>query len=207
MADSPEIHYAKSGDRHVAYQTLGQGPIDLLGLNTGCNIWLDRDDEPHWGRFDSRLASFTRLIRFDPSGVGLSDPMAGGSGPTIECWTEDAVAVLDAVGSQRAALLGVSIGGFVAMLLAATHPERISSLVLLHCFARMGRDVDYPFGWPQELMDHFVESVTDPDHQGDVIDDLGLTAPASPMMSSSDHGGNGPASAPPVRPPPRPRTS
>ena len=86
MADSPEIHYAKSGDRHVAYQTLGQGPIDLLGLNTGCNIWLDRDDEPHWGRFDSRLASFTRLIRFDPSGVGLSDPMAGGSGPTIECF-------------------------------------------------------------------------------------------------------------------------
>jgi class 3 adenylate cyclase len=178
MAESPEIHYAKSGDRHVAYQTLGEGPIDLLGLNTGCNIWLDRDDEPHWSRFDDRLASFSRLIRFDPSGVGLSDPLAGGSRPTIEYWTEDAVAVLDAVGSRRAALLGVSIGGFVAMMLAATHPERISSLVLVHCFARMARDADYPAGWPQELIDHFVESVTDPSYQGDVVDDLALTAPS-----------------------------
>jgi hypothetical protein len=94
MPESPEIHYAKSGDRHVAYQVRGDGPIDLLALNTGCQIWIDRDDEPHWGRFDRRLASFSRLIRFDPSGVGLSDPLVGGSGLTIECSTQDAVAVL-----------------------------------------------------------------------------------------------------------------
>jgi class 3 adenylate cyclase len=178
MAESPEIHYAKIGDRHVAYQVLGEGPIDLLALNTGCNIWIDRDDEPHWSRFDRRLASFSRLIRFDPSGVGLSDPLVGGSGLTIECWTQDAVAVLDAVGSRRAALFGVSVGGLVAMLFAATYPERTSAQVLMHCFARMARDSDYPWGWPQEVIDHFVDAVTDPSYRGDAVDDVALSAPS-----------------------------
>jgi class 3 adenylate cyclase len=174
----PEIRYAKSGDRHVGYQVLGEGPIDLLALNTGCNIWVDRDDEPHWSRFDRRLASFSRLIRFDPSGVGLSDPLAGGSGPTIECWAQDAVAVLDAVGSPRAALFGVSTGGLVAMLFSATYPERTSSQVLMHCFARMVRDSDYPWGWPQEVVDRFVDAVTDPGYRGDPVDDLAMSAPS-----------------------------
>ena len=174
----PEIRYAKSGDRHVGYQVLGDGPIDLLALNTGCNIWIDRDDEPHWSRFDRRLASFSRLIRFDPSGVGLSDPLAGGSGPTIECWVQDAVAVLDAVGSSRAALFGVSTGGLVAMLLSATYPERISAQVLMHCFARMVRDSDYPWGWPQHVVDRFVDAVTDPGYRGDPVDDLAMSAPS-----------------------------
>jgi class 3 adenylate cyclase/esterase/lipase len=178
MAESAEIHYARSEHRHVAYQILGEGPLDLLGLNTGCNIWIDRDDEPHWSRFDRRLASFSRLIRFDPSGVGLSDPLVGGSGPTIECWAQDARAVLDAVGSPRASLFGVSIGGLVAMLFAATYPERTSSLVLVHCYARMVRDWDYPWGWPQEVVQHFVDSVTDPSYGGDVVDDLALSAPS-----------------------------
>ena len=95
--DVVPIHYAKSGDLHVGYQLLGDGPIDLLACGDGSNIWIDRDDEPHWSRFDRRLASFSRLIRFDPSGVGVSDPLAGGSRPTIEQWTQDAVAVLDFV--------------------------------------------------------------------------------------------------------------
>ena len=178
MAESQEIRYAKRGDRHVAYQVLGEGPLDLLGINTGCNVWIDRDDEPHWSRFDRRLASFSRLIRFDPSGVGLSDPLVGGSGPTIECWAQDALAVLDAVGSPRASLFGVSIGGLVAMLFAATYPERTSSLVLVHCYARMVRDWDYPWGWPLEVVQHFVDSVTDPSYGGDVVDDLALSTPS-----------------------------
>ncbi|MDQ1455869.1 MAG: hypothetical protein QOH28_1489, partial [Actinomycetota bacterium] len=144
--DIPEIHYAKRGDAHLGYQVLGEGPIDLLACNNGSNIWIDRDDEPHWSRFDRRLASFSRLIRFDPSGVGVSDPLAGGSGPTIELWMQDALAVLDAVGSSGAALFGVGTGGLVAMLLSATHPERISAQVLMHCSARLARDSDYPWG-------------------------------------------------------------
>jgi class 3 adenylate cyclase len=178
VPESPEIRYAKSGDRHVAYQILGEGPIDLLGLSIGCNVWIDRDDEPHWNRFDRRLASFSRLIRFDPGGVGLSDPLVGGSGPTIECWTQDAAAVLDAVGSPHAALFGVANGGLVALLFAATYPERTSSLVLMHCFARMVRDWDYPWGWPQEVVQHFVDAVTDPGYRGDIVDDLALSAPS-----------------------------
>lgn len=145
--DVAEIHYAKRGDMHVGYQVLGDGPIDLLALTNGTTISIDRDDEPHWSRFDRGLASFSRLIRFDPSGVGLSDPLDGGSGPTIEGWMQDAVAVLDAVGSSRAALFGVGAGGLVAMLLSATHPERTSAVVLMHCWARMVRDSDYPWGY------------------------------------------------------------
>ncbi len=173
-----EVHYAKSGDRHVGYQVLGDGPIDLLALNSGCNVWIDRDEEPHWSRFDRRLASFSRLIRFDPSGVGLSDPLVGGSGPTIERWMEDAVAVLDAVGSSRAALFGVSTGGLVATLFSATYPERTSAQVLMHCFARMVRASDYPWGVPQSAIDRFVDAVTDPSYQGDAVDDAAMSAPS-----------------------------
>lgn len=173
-----EIHYAKRGDLHVAYQVLGDGPIDLLAFNSGCNIWIDRDDEPHWSRFDRRLASFSRLIRFDPSGVGLSDPLAGGARPTIEDWMHDAVAVLDAVGSTRAALFGVGTGGLVSMVFSATHPERTSGQVLMHCFARLAHDSDYPWGFGQDVLDEFVNAVTDPSYRGDAIDDLALSAPS-----------------------------
>jgi class 3 adenylate cyclase len=176
--DFAENRYAKSGDRHVAYQVLGGGPIDLLGLNTGCDVWIDRDDEPHWSRFDRRLASFSRLIRFDPTGNGLSDPLDSGSGPTIEGWVQDAVAVLDAVGSPGAALFGVSSGGFAAMLLSATYPERVSAQVLMHCSARMARDSDYPWGWPQHDLDRWVNAVTDPTYRGDPVDDVALSAPS-----------------------------
>jgi class 3 adenylate cyclase len=176
--ETAETHYAKRGNHHIGYQVLGDGPIDLLAFNTGCNVWIDRDDEPHWSRFDRRLASFTRLIRFDPIGVGHSDPLPGGSGPTIEGWVQDAVAVLDAVGSLRAALFGVSAGGLGAMLFSATFPERVSALVLMHCHARIARDVDYPFGWPQSVLDRFIDSVTDPTYEGDGVDALAVSAPS-----------------------------
>jgi class 3 adenylate cyclase len=176
--ETAETHYAKRGGRHICYQVLGDGPIDVLALNTGCNVWTDRDEEPHWSRFDRRLASFSRLIRFDPIGIGLSDPLASGSEPTIEGWVKDAVAVLDAVGSSRAALFAVSVGGLAAMTLSATHPERISALVLMHCHARVARDTDYPFGWPQPVLDRFVDSVTDPTFDGDGVDDVAVSAPS-----------------------------
>ena len=177
-SDAPEIRYAKRGDGHVAYQVQGDGLIDLLALNTGCNVWIDRDNEPHWARFDRRLASFSRVIRFDPGGVGLSDPVVGGSPPTIEGWVQDAMAVLDALDSSRAALFGVSIGGFVAMVLSATYPERFSAQVLMHCTARLARDVDYPCGWPQQVLEHWVEAVPNPSYRGDPVDDVGMSAPS-----------------------------
>jgi len=178
LVEGAKTQYAKSGDRFIGYRVLGDGPIDLLALNNGSNIWIDRDDEPHWARFDRRLASFARLIRFDPSGVGLSDPLGGGELPTVELWTQDALAVLNAVESEHAALLGVSDGGPVAMLLSAMYPERISALVLMNSSARMARDDDYPCGIPQHLLDRFVNSVSDPARGDDGVDDLALLAPS-----------------------------
>ena len=91
---------------------------------------------------------------------------------------EDAVAVLDAVGSTSAALFGVGIGGLVAMLLSASHPQRLSAQVLVHAYARAAQGADYAFGYPQEVIDDWIDTVTDPSHQGDPIDDLALTAPS-----------------------------
>ena len=91
---------------------------------------------------------------------------------------QDALAVLDAVGSSRAALFGVGAGGFVSMLFSATYPERTSAQVLMHCSARLARDDDSPWGVPQHVLDRFVESVSDPTFEGDVIDDAALSAPS-----------------------------
>ena len=176
--DAAEIHYAKIEDHHVAYQVLGDGPIDLLAFSNGTTISIDRDDEPHLRRFDRRLASFTRLIRFDPSGLGLSDPLSAGSSLTIESWMQDAVAVLDAVGSSSPALFGVGEGGLAAMLFSATYPERTSAQILVHCFARLARDSDYPWGVRQDVIERFVDAVTNPDHRGDAVDDVAMMAPS-----------------------------
>src|SRR3954469_12175699 len=167
-----EVGYARNGDRHVAFQVLGGGQIDLLAFGNGTMVSIDRDDEPHLRRFDRRLASFARLIRFDPGGFGLSDPLSDGSMLTIESWSDDAVAVLDAVGSERAALLATAAGGLPALLLAATRPERVAALVLVHCWPRLLRDADYPWGLPPRVFDRWLNAVTDPNHQGDSIDDV-----------------------------------
>jgi class 3 adenylate cyclase len=172
----PVVGYAKRDDLHVAYQVQGSGPIDVLGLTLGTGMSVDRDDEPHWARFDRRLASFSRLIRFDPCGYGLSDPL--GAAFTVESWMHDAIAVLDAVGSERAVVFGVSNGGVVAQQLAATYPERTSALVLMHAFARLIRADDYPAGFPQDLVDRFISAVTTPDHDGEHFDDLAIMAPS-----------------------------
>jgi class 3 adenylate cyclase len=176
--DVAEIQYAKSGDLYVAYQVIGDGPIDLLAFGNGTTVSIDQDDEPHLGRFERRLASFGRLIRFDRSGVGLSDPLGGGAALTIELWMQDAVAVLDAVGSSRAALLGVGEGGLVSMLLSATYPERTSAQVLVHCFARAVRDSDYPWGPTRDAFDESWETVTDPGDRGNAVDDVAMMAPS-----------------------------
>jgi class 3 adenylate cyclase len=162
---------------HVAYQVIGDGPIDLLGLTFGTTISVDRDDEPHRARFDAALASFCRLIRFDPCGYGLSDPL-GGAPLTVESWIQDAIAVLDAVNSEQCAVFGVANGGVVGLQLAAVHPERVSALILMHSWARLIRDDSYPCGVPRAMVDQFVEAVTDPSYQGEAVDDVALMAPS-----------------------------
>jgi class 3 adenylate cyclase len=132
MSVVSETRFARSGDAHVAYSVTGDGPLDLAFVSDGIIPIASMEDEPSFERFVRRLESFSRLIRFDRRGIGLSDPVTPSSPPTLEQWTDDLGAVLDAVGSERAALLGVAEGGFLMTLFAATHPQRTSALVLVN---------------------------------------------------------------------------
>jgi class 3 adenylate cyclase len=172
-----ETRYARSGDAHIAYQILGDGPLDLLYLSSG-TISIDSiDEEPGFARFHRDLASFSRLIRMDLRGVGLSDPIDPSVPPSLEQWVGDALAVLDAAGSERAALCGADEGALVAMLTAATHPDRTAALILLNAYPRLLRDVDYPHGIPDELLARFTEEVVTDRHEEGSFADLEIFVP------------------------------
>lgn len=138
---TPETKYAKSGDVHIAYQVIGEGPVDLVfvpGWITHVELaW----DDPLEAAFLRRLASFARLIVFDKRGIGLSDRVPVNQLPDLEERMDDVRAVMDAVGSERAALMGVSEGGAMSALFAATYPERTAALILYGSFARTGADL------------------------------------------------------------------
>ncbi len=128
MFDSPQTHYAKAPGGDVAYQVIGDGPIDLV-MVPGWFSHIDIQwDDPKWRAFVGELASFARIILYDKRGTGLSDPVDGV--PTIESRVDDLLAVFDAVGSRRAALLGYSEGGPISLVFAGTYPERVASLIL-----------------------------------------------------------------------------
>ena len=140
----PPVRYAKSDALNVAYQVTGSGPGDLV-LIPGFVSHLDLDwaDSRH-AHFLERLGSFARLIRFDKRGTGLSDRPGGL--PDLETRMDDVRAVMDAVGSERAVLFGYSEGGPMAMLFAATYPERTAALILYGTYARRAVTADYPWG-------------------------------------------------------------
>lgn len=179
--DGPDTSYAQTNDGvHVAYQTLGDGPLDLVCVGYGNMISIDmRDEEPHFRRFERRLASFSRYIRFDPRGLGLSDPIGPGAPGGVEQTVDDLVSVLDAAGSERAALFGVGGSGITSLVAAATHPKRFGSMVLVNCYARMPWADDYQCGVPQHILDNFIDSVLDVsgETQGS-IDDVDLLTPS-----------------------------
>jgi pimeloyl-ACP methyl ester carboxylesterase len=132
MASQPQTRYARSGDVHIAYHVTGEGPIDLLLVPDGMIPIEAIPEEPSFDRFIRRLGRFCRVIRFDRRGMGLSDPVTPSNPPTLEQWMGDAEAVLDAVGSEQTALLGMAEGGFVVSILAAVRPQRVTGLVLIH---------------------------------------------------------------------------
>lgn len=151
-----ETRYAKSNDGHVAYQVIGDGPRDVVFVpNWGSNVEI-MWEEPSLARFLRRLATFSRLICFDKRGTGASDPVTLGALPTLEQWMEDVRSVMDAVGSERTVLIGDAEGGQMAMLFAATYPERVSALVLTNSTARHLRDDDYPCGLPARSVPAFL---------------------------------------------------
>ncbi len=145
--ERPATKYARSGDYHIAYQTLGEGPPDLVYVPG----WISHLDlyweEPSIARFLGDLASFSRLIIFDKRGIGLSDPVPPASMPNLEERTDDVRAILDAIGSEQAALLGQGYGCPIALFFAASHPERVTQLVLYAGTVKAGvRTDDFPWG-------------------------------------------------------------
>ncbi len=140
----PETKYAQSGDVSIAYQVVGSGPLDLLIVPGFISHLEQAWEDPAYSRFLKRLASFSRLIQFDKRGTGLSDRIAGI--PTLEERMDDVRAVMDATGSERAALFGVSEGGSMSILFSATYPERTSALILYGSIARGSWAPDYSWG-------------------------------------------------------------
>jgi pimeloyl-ACP methyl ester carboxylesterase len=141
---APLTQYTKCGNLSIAYQVVGDGPIDLVYAHGWVSHLEYAWESPDYARFFRRLAGFSRLIRFDRRGMGLSDRDVGPS--TLEERVDDIRAVMDAVGSERAALLGVSEGGYMAVMFAATHPERTAALILCGSYARQSWALDYPWG-------------------------------------------------------------
>jgi class 3 adenylate cyclase len=144
---SPVTKYAQSGNVGIAYQVIGEGPIDLLIVPGFISHLEQAWEDPGYARFLQRLASFSRLIRFDKRGTGLSDRVT--DIPTLEQRMDDVRVVMDAVGSQRAALFGISEGGPMSVLFAATYPERTSALILYGSIAKGSWAPDYP--WASKL--------------------------------------------------------
>src|SRR6476646_10535408 len=143
-----ETRYAKSGDLNIAYQVSGDGPFDLVfvpGYVTHLELhWDMRSFAPSL----EKMGSFSRLIRFDKRGTGMSDRVGGA--PTLEARMDDVRAVMDAVGSKRAAFYGLSEGAAMALLFAATYPDRTAALVLRSAFPRRMWAPDYPWGRTEE---------------------------------------------------------
>ncbi len=155
MATQPETKFTQSGEVSIAYQVVGNGPRDLVVVPGFVSHLEQAWEDPSFTRFLLQLASFSRLILFDKRGTGLSDRITGI--PTLEQRMDDVRAVLDAVGSERAALFGISEGGPMSVLFAATYPERVSALVLYGSIARGAWAPDYPWGPKPEEEEEWLE--------------------------------------------------
>jgi pimeloyl-ACP methyl ester carboxylesterase/class 3 adenylate cyclase len=171
----PEVRYARSGEVNIAYQVTGEGSFDLVVVS-GFVSHLDNDwDLPSSAHLIERLGSFSRVIRFDKRGTGLSDRSVGL--PDFETRMDDVRAVMDAVGSERAALFGYSEGGPLAVLFAAMYPQRVRAMVLYGTYARRaGPTEDYPWCESAEQRAAYARAV---EHEWGVDADLTRMAPTA----------------------------
>jgi class 3 adenylate cyclase len=161
MREAPQTRFVRNGDVHLAYQIVGNGPIDLLFIDTWAHhvdlVW----DIPDFARLLRRLSSFARLIQFDRRGTGVSDPVPVDALPDLETQVEDVIAVLNAAESERPAILGIADASLVAMLLAATHPDRCRALALYAPAAMQAAAPDHPIGRTLEDIEGSVQLMTD----------------------------------------------
>jgi len=171
----PTTRYARSGSVNIAYQVVGDGPRDLVYVGGWVTHLESGWDEPLLARFRRRLASFSRLILFDKRGTGMSDRVPDANLPTLEQRMDDVRAVMDAVGSERAALFGHSEGASMAILFAATYPERTTALVTFGAFACRLRNPEYPWAPTRGEREHLYE-IIERDWGGDI--DMSDLAPS-----------------------------
>lgn len=198
MVPVPRTRYASCGDIDIAYQVFGDGPIDLLVL-PGPLIPIDCvDSEPSMYRFHRRLASFCRVIRFDQRGIGLSSrvPSVDMIGP--QWWAKDAIAVMNAVGCERATIFAPGFTSLAGLVLAADHPDRVNSLIIHNGAARTLRAPDYPIGAEIDAADPFTTVGMEPDAVEQGFDILSIIAPSvadnDAFRAWWDHAGNRAAS-------------
>jgi class 3 adenylate cyclase len=178
VAQVPRTRYATCSEVDIAYQVLGDGPTDLLVL-PGPSIPIDTiDAEPSMYRFHRRLASFSRVIRLDQRGIGLSSrvPSLDVIGPKF--WAKDAISVMDAVGSEHATVLAPYFASMTGLVLAADYPERVSSLVIVNGAARTLRAPDYPMGFEIIQGDPYLTVAMEPDAVDQGVNILADMAPS-----------------------------
>ncbi|WP_246540952.1 adenylate/guanylate cyclase domain-containing protein [Mycobacterium spongiae] len=178
MAQVPRTHYTQCGGMDIAYQVFGDGPIDLLVL-AGPSIPIDSvDAEPSMYHFHRRLASFSRVIRLDHRGIGMSSraPSTDVLGPTF--WAEDVIAVMDAVGCEQATIFAPVFTAMTGLVLAADYPARVRSLVIVNGMARMLWAPDYPAGAEISSTSPFTTEAIEPDALERGFDTLKIIAPS-----------------------------
>ncbi len=176
MRGRPEVRYCETPNGFIGYQVFGSGRTDITFITNWITnievIW----DEPAARRYLERLGSIGRIIFVDKRGTGVSDPHGVGRVLPVEEYLDDMIAVLDEVGVAETALVGDTEGGLLAMMLAATYPDRFPTLVLANSFARLRRDDDYPIGAPDHVMEAFAHDWQE--MYGRSAEPLGLTAPS-----------------------------
>ncbi|BBX64416.1 cyclase [Mycobacterium saskatchewanense] len=194
----PRTRYASCSEVDIAYQVFGDGPTDLLVL-PGPLIPIDCvDSEPSMYRFHRRLASFSRVIRFDQRGIGLSSRVGSVDAMGPKSWAQDAIAVMDAVGTERATIFAPGFTSLAGIVLAADFPDRVCNLVVFNGAARTLRGPDYPIGAEIAPSDPYTTIAIEPDAVEQGFDILGIIAPsvATDMAFRAwwDHAGNRAAS-------------
>lgn len=148
--DLPATHYARTTDGYVGYQLVGSGSSDIVLVSESAQNIDVMWERPLIASCLHRLASLGRLICYDRRGSGISDNAPRGAPPSLEHGVDDTLAVLDAAGSRRAVVFGEGNAGPVAIMFAATYPERTQALILINSYSRFLRDVDYPWGLPTD---------------------------------------------------------
>ncbi len=170
MSEIPPTAFAADGDSYIAYQVLGDGEHDVLYVPTAVHpidlMW----DDPVRARGLRRLALTNRLIACDLIGVGSSDPVLFNDMPAMQAWGDGLRVVLDAAGSEQASIFAMAEAGLPVMLFAASHPERVRSLVLWAGYARFARTDDYPFGMPELALRRYLDSFWEVVGTGNLID-------------------------------------